>query len=209
MAEDKITPEEKLLKLIENPLSAKQKPHPAFKVRPLNIRAVGSWVGGLHINKDALRPFDLRTLNKILVALCVLITLFLIFDFIGYNAKLENRLFELNSQAAVIDGGKENTAELKIDLSQTLSEMKRRNMFTFLPPKEASVVKTTNYSELVNNLKLVGIIWSDKPQAMIESVSEKKTYLLGNGEHIGELTIKSVLKDKVILSKDSQEWDLR
>ena len=88
---------------------------------------------------------------------------------------------------------------------------KKRNIFSFLPPKPPVdlINKNAEISQLVANLKLVGILWSATPQAMIEDNKEKKTYLLATGEKIGELVIKSILRDKVIIAKGDQQWDLR
>jgi len=43
---------------------------------------------------------------------------------------------------------------------------------------------------------------------MIENTKESKTYLLNNGEKINQLTVK-ILKDKVVLSSEGKEWELR
>lgn len=207
MAQENITPEEKLLKLIENPLAQKQKIHPALKAR--GAKSGGSWFGGLHIDKNTFVPVDLQTVNKIAAMLCVLFTVVFIFDFTRLGAELKNRFEQISSNTTILEEKEKDASSLKFDLIEILAQSKKRNIFTFLPPKEAVVVPTANTAEAISSLKLVGIIWSQKPQAMIESIKENKTYLLSAGEKIGDLNIKSVLRDRVVLGKDEREWELR
>jgi len=70
-------------------------------------------------------------------------------------------------------------------------------------------IPTTSATDMVKNLKLVGILWSENPQVMIEDTKQTKTYLLSIGETIGELQIKRILKDKVVVGKDDVEWEIR
>lgn len=63
--------------------------------------------------------------------------------------------------------------------------------------------------ELVKDFRLVGISWDEKPIAMIEQVSQQHTYFLKAGESLAPFTVKSVLRDHVILTLDQQEIELR
>jgi type II secretory pathway component PulC len=77
-----------------------------------------------------------------------------------------------------------------------------------LPPKQ-EVVQTQALEQAVSNYKLVGIIWSDTPQAMIEDTKAGKTNLLNENEIMGDFKIKKIERDKVIITKDKMEWELR
>ena len=88
--------------------------------------------------------------------------------------------------------------------------MGARNVFTLTPSSSGtSGGATAKLGPTSTNVKLVGIIWSDHPQAMLEDTQEQKTYLLGPGEQIGDVTIKKILQDKVILGNHEREWELR
>jgi type II secretory pathway component PulC len=44
---------------------------------------------------------------------------------------------------------------------------------------------------------------------MIEDTAEQKTYFLSTGENLKNITVKKIFKDKVILNRDGQEFELR
>ena len=71
--------------------------------------------------------------------------------------------------------------------------------------KANPVVELKKFSD---GLKVVGIIWSDAPQAIIEDSQDAKTYLLNRGSKIKGARVKDILKDRVILSYDGQQVEL-
>ncbi len=86
------------------------------------------------------------------------------------------------------------------------------NMFSGLSEataQEAQAQVQEDISAQLKNLKLVGIIWSDKPQAIIENTVENKTLLLNIGDQMDKVKIMKIYQDKVILGADGQEWELR
>jgi hypothetical protein len=44
---------------------------------------------------------------------------------------------------------------------------------------------------------------------MLEDAKEQKTYLVSPGDNIGDLKVKKILADKIIISKGGHEWELR
>lgn len=61
----------------------------------------------------------------------------------------------------------------------------------------------------INNLKLIGINWSDRPDVMIENTVEMKTYLLKKGDMIGEYKIEEINRTSVMLRKENYTFELR
>jgi len=209
MQQDNITPEEKLLKIIENPArsSLKQKIHlpggsflSKFKTLPVFAK-----------NKIKIKEINLHTLNQVLIGLGILLSAVLIFVFIKQSFGFSMRLKNIAAGASLKQAENKKTLVLDAGLKEMLSEASKRNMFSFIPPKPASATMqiSVEIAQIIANLKLVGVIWSDKPQAMIEDSKEKKTYLLSAGEQIGVITIEKIFKDKVVLKKGDQEWELR
>lgn len=205
MKDDSLTPEEKLLKIIENPgLVEKKKAGPVIK----NVDALKGWFKSFDIKSIIPKRVDIKTANKILAVLCVLFTLFLISDLLGGKVAFKRKLDKILAGTAATGAAvkKANVPEVKMD--ELIAESKKRSMFTLEPPKEKPIARSDISGQAVE-LKLVGILWSENPQAMIEDTKAQKTYLVSAGDKIGTVNVKSILMNKVVLSKDTEEWDLR
>ena len=209
MAKDNITPEEKLLKIIENPDVEKRRvPHGAGKSAAPALASMGSILKSLHIDKDVLKYIDLKMANKIVAVLCVFFTIFWIIDFINGDKEFKKRLDKVKKEASVAAAPIELIPIPDVKMAELLAQVKKRNIFTLLPPK-AEVVKSQEMQQLAVDLKLVGIIWSDNPQAMVEDSKGAKTYLVSTGDTVAGMKIKTIFKDKVIVTNGDQEWQLR
>ena len=210
MAKDSIVPEEKLLKIIENPSTPlKPLPEPASVVKknsPFDKHRIIAWF----VNKRAAYAFNFKTFNKIFMVLCVLVSILWVFNLVKSSTNVAQRLEHINNEAAFLNIDEYKYVASGVAATDLADEMKKRNVFTFVPGKApASVIGPTDIAQLVANYKLVGIIWSSNPQAMIEDSKEQKTYLLSAGDQIGQFTIHKILQDKAIIGKDGQEWELR
>jgi type II secretory pathway component PulC len=208
MVADNITPEEKLLKIIENPQMEKNKAPLKIKEAATGIKAVGAWFKGLRIDKNTFKYINLRMVNKIVAVLCGFLTIFLTFDFIIGGNNLKKRLKQVATAEATPAVDEKKISIPVVNIADVLGQARERNIFTFLPSKIEPVVPTDVFL-VIGNLKLVGIMWSDNPQAMIEDTKEQRTYLLSAGEQMGKIKIKQILKEKVILDIDGQEKELR
>ena len=97
-----------------------------------------------------------------------------------------------------------------IEFREAISEIRKRNIFSLSFLEHKSIKETDVESELqVSDLKLVGVIWSENPQVMIEDTKSKKTYLLNTGDLIGNVKVKKIQRESVILEAEGQEWVLR
>lgn len=209
-AKDNITPEERLLKIIESPGIQKARVYLSDKAKAINIKNVISWIKGFRFDKNIIKKFDLRRANKAVAFLCGFITLFWIFDFVRVSSSLGNR-FQKTLQTSNVTAVEEKNITLPmVNIEEVQVQAKRRNMFTFLPtPVKAEAGTTPEISALIVDLKLVGIIWSNSPQAMIENTKEQRTFLLSQGEQIGQVTVKKIFQEKVILEVGGEEQELR
>lgn len=208
MAKDNITPEERLLKIIENPNVEKRSLPIGVRIKSMSVSPLKDWLGSLRFDKDSFKKFNLKLVNKIIAVICILITLAWIFNFISTSVKLSGHFKKIAS--GEVTTGREEKLPPKIDINidEALTQIKRRNMFTLLPSKEEAQA-SVNIGLTLGNLKLVGILWSDNPQAMIENTKEQKTYFVSKGDKIGDIEVRSILRDKVIVGKESEEWELR
>jgi hypothetical protein len=64
-------------------------------------------------------------------------------------------------------------------------------------------------AEMLKNLRLVGISWSDNPDIMIEDVKLAKTFFVKKGQMVGEFKVENVFKDKVILRYNKETVELK
>lgn len=72
-----------------------------------------------------------------------------------------------------------------------------------LAPKKPSP-DDADIAGVLDNLKLVGIAWSAVPEAMIREVKEGRTFFLKEGEKIKGVSVKQILKDRVIMEYNGQ-----
>ena len=204
--EKKATPEEKLLRLIESPGKDIKDARPIRRGFRFNL----SWIKKVKLPKVSLTPslFNLKTINRILAVLFLVITIYLIFDFVKGRPNL-NQIYASGALGRRQDI-KTSSGSQMANLSEYLTQINKRDIFHFVPLKEEESVPTAKEAmiSLVSNLKVVGIIWSKNPQAMIEDKQENKTLLLNQGDTIGQLKIKQILRDRVILVYEDQEMEL-
>jgi len=206
MKKEKITPEEKLLKIIENPQIDKQRISvTAIKRKIFNPASLISSIKGIRIDRNLIRRLNINAANKIAVVLCVLISIFWIYDSLNTDAALKRRFEAMSKVTNVREPAEEAPSVPEVALNDLLARSKTRNIFTLIPAG-AQVEKSADLS----GVKLVGILWSDNPQAMIEDTKEKKTSLLSAGDSVGNFKIKDILKNKVVIMDENlEEWELR
>ena len=98
-------------------------------------------------------------------------------------------------------------------LADYLAKVKKRNIFEMGAAKKAvSLIDAGPSSKAVEatqNLRLVGISWSDSPDAMIEDIKALKTFFVKKGQMIGEVQVEAITKEKVILRYGEEQVDLK
>lgn len=208
MAKDNMTPEERLLKIIESPDTRKRSVPLAAKVRSLNIGSIKEWFSNLRSDKNLIKQINFSAVNKIIAVICALVTLICIFDFASGGMALAKRFKKVSSGEYLASLEERKRPKIDVTMDEAMAQAKRRNIFTFLPTSDEAA-SAVNTEPALSNFKLVGILWSDNPQAMIENSKEQRTYFVSKGDKIGELDVKNVLRDKVMLGKGDQEWELR
>lgn len=209
-----MSPEERLLKVIETPIEEAKDLKWQTKKDIKNERSGFLELLGIHdpqagsFKKRILSYLTFKSLNRFLAGLCVLVLFFWIFDFFSQHITfsrrflvIEKRLEDAMGESLLSEQQNENKKDLK--------EAMTRNVFTLAPTKIEVESQGTDYNQMVADLKVVGIIWSDNPQAMIESKKEAKTFLLNKHDKIQQLTIKEIRKDKVVVTAEGREWELR
>lgn len=106
-------------------------------------------------------------------------------------------------------GVKEGSAAKVV--SYYLEKIRARDIFRMALAQQAGEAKqpSSKIVEVTQSLKLVGISWSDDPDAMIEDTQAQKTHFVKKGQMIGNLKVQAIFKDKVVLSYDGEEIELK
>ncbi|PIU42094.1 MAG: hypothetical protein COS99_02110 [Candidatus Omnitrophica bacterium CG07_land_8_20_14_0_80_42_15] len=221
------TPEKQLLKLIESPAAGgvSQKQLKRSTIGNFSIAALKGRISFLRgkIDLEALLkkpPIDIKGINKVLIVLVISLSLYLGGDFIISMANL-NKIpeFKLGENIKKTNGGLPEGSVLNKG-SYYLEKATSRDIFKFYqaaqpkPSAEAATKKEERaepkINDLIRDFKLVGIAWSDNPDAMIEDGNTKQIHFLKRGDKIGkDIKVEAIFKDKVILSSEGEEAELR
>ncbi|OIO36225.1 MAG: hypothetical protein AUJ74_03140 [Candidatus Omnitrophica bacterium CG1_02_44_16] len=207
MPDPSLTPEEKLLRIIESPPQAvqsmrRERRGPDFK---FDLKLLKAKYG------EKLKAFlNLKAASVVLVFFSGLATMYLGLDFWLGAPRLTN-VQRLEMRAKKMEVGDMTLGQLD-PLSIYLHEITQRNIFSLPETVEQAAAKKAEpkveIKSLIDGLKVVGIIWSDAPQAIVEDSKNGKTDLLNRGSKIRNARVKDILKDRVILSYDGQEVEL-
>lgn len=223
VAERESTAEKQLLNLIEKsqPGDIRQA---AVKRAGFSLFSWGALKGRfsffLKKVKDSLsserKPLDIKRINAILGAGVFTLVGYFVISSTILALNLEKSL-TLSSEIKVSRQGiTSKTASPLKKLSYYLEKVRTRDIFNPLT-KVVEPTETGEQShrvgfkiaEATKDLKLVGISWSNDPDAMIEDRGQNRVYFLKKGEAIGKIRIVAIFKDKVVLSYEGEELELR
>ncbi|MCX5697210.1 MAG: hypothetical protein NTU54_04485 [Candidatus Omnitrophica bacterium] len=211
MEQKKITPEERLLKIIENPKPGDNKKTSnllGVKTSPFKINDLASFFKGFRINKEKLKYLNLKNVNKGLVCFSVIITNIWIIDFVKVGME-QNKHFEKVIKEAGVQSEKPlSLPSVNVNVSDAYKAVKDRNIF-ISAQEHAKASSPAEVTQAISTLKLVGILWSNTPQAMIEDSAQQKTFLVSAGDVIGNIKVKQIMRDRAILIVDGQEQEIR
>ena len=213
MAEQRSTPEEKLLKLIEKEdgnepvlLKRKRKIFLGFNNFWFSIKKrISRGVGGL---KSGIREPNLKILNKVLLVISICLLGFSVMDFVLNHPDIKDAYDQGNY--VLPDSQTEGVISEKRPFLHYLEMVQRRNIFSpiELKQEEKPEVQAEQLQKMASNFGLVGISWDEEPIAMIEDKTEKRTYFLRKGDKIKEFNIDDIFESKVILSFEGKIIEL-
>lgn len=226
------TPEEKLLNIIRKKDSEKEIPQKeadevisiapreeeSSAAPPLEKQPVISdyeksfWDGGLHKKFffKELKNFKLEREDLFLFLLLTFAIIFLNW-FMGANVKNQDLVQKKSQDASMVKSLvlSENSVDFSKKYKKALS---RKDIFTALPEKKRAKRKKkekgVTIDDILKNLKLLGILWDDKPTAIIQSRKSKGTRYLSEGENIDGAVVEKIEQGRVILNYDGEKADL-
>ena len=152
----------------------------------------------------------LHLVNNILIIAAIVFAGAFVFDFIRDKINVKRNFALVTGVPELIEDKKIQPLISKANFAAVLKEARKRNVFTLAPQAKEDMSKITiKPREKVTDLKLVGILWSSNPQAMIEDVKSGKTYLIGAGAEIKRWKVKAIYQDRVVITGDEGESELR
>lgn len=151
-----------------------------------------------------------KGLNVLLLIIMITLGFYLVYD----TASAYKKASKLDLQEMLSEGQSQADQERQIlkDYASYESKLKDRNIFKMgkkPSPEEIPDVISAKAAQATQSLKLVGISWSDNPDAIIEDTKTLKTFFVKKGQPIGELKVENIYKDKVVLSFGQERVELR
>ncbi len=161
------------------------------------------------------RPFSLSFsfVNRVLGVLCACLLTYVVGDALASVIYLrQTPRFEAEKPTAG-DFVSSKTSLLK-ESTYYQQKVASRNIFKGEKvTQEVTQTKETITPEenpITKSLSLVGISWSKSPDAFIEDKENQKTYFTKRGQMLGNgVKVEAIFKDKVILSYQGKEFELR
>ncbi|MHB8155542.1 MAG: hypothetical protein ACYDFR_05800 [Candidatus Omnitrophota bacterium] len=215
---DKQTSDERLLKIIEGSGESRR-----TQVNILGAKKPFGQVASFKFNLAGLKSifknlkFNLAKINTGLIGLGVLLTLvFILTLFSGPTISKSNAAYFTPSDSAAVAkfiSAGEAGGLMRKNIS---GESLKRNFFLPASLKVGNITaeESADVLEELKDFKLVGIIWSQNPEVMIENAKDLRTYTLKKGESFNEqFKIKEISRNSAILEvnlgSSTREYELR
>lgn len=235
MVQQKPTPEEQLLKLIEgqgapgsspsqtgkkgraagkpfDPLAGFRKFSGMFEYWRNSFQKKNS--SGAALQLEA--ALDIKWLNRALIVMVMLTLGYLVMDLAFFKPGRPD-FFSHVSVGEPIFSASQGLGTQGKESSFYTDAIKRRN--PFLPAGTATPTGAEEESlpgsggsniinEMLQGYKLVGISWGDEPLAMLEESASGRTYFLKKGQEFKGIKVQQIDKERVKLTFEGQEAEL-
>lgn len=200
MTAPKPTPEEKLFAVIQGAQ------HPPLRARAqaISLSSLGARLAVL------IGPVDLPRINQALTVVVAVLGVVCVASPLLMQPRVERSVARARNAPNVPVSGAPLEGLHPVD--EYLQSMAQQDPFRVGETLRTAVASgdTTSTGHdpraLIAGLKLVGISWGEEPIAMIEQ--QQQTYFLKQGERLGEVTVKAILQDRVVLQVAGQDIEL-
>ncbi len=158
---------------------------------------------------------DLRLANGILLAVIVCLCVYLAVQLVSTTSTLSAMSKKGYSLAGLMQQGAgfKDIASVR-GMSYYSEKVSRRNIFKRgarieEEKQKADISPSAKALELLQALRLVGISWSDDPDAMVENTKAGQTFFIKEGQSVGELRVESIAKDKIVFRYNKELVELK
>jgi hypothetical protein len=222
---ESLTPEKQLLKLIENPKQASVRAEsakregkkwfsfPAFKGR-LDFwkgTSVKQWFSLKKFSQSAHGVGQINVVLKVLIVLVAIYTGYSVYQMAKGIKSAANLI--LTPDPITLDVPAPVTGLQSV--SYYLEKIRGRNIFVSAQPEPIEEEETAPEAGVpqedpFKDFALVGIAWSNDPEAMVEDTKLNKTFFMKRGQSMANgVRVVTIFKDKVILGYKDRESELR
>jgi len=227
MAQERpLSPEKQLLKFIEtSKISGAGVRAQAIKRRGLSFLNLGAWLGRISFLKLRLKKFflgfgtdqiDIKAINMVLFFFTAGLTIYFFGNLLVSVANLKKiPHLEFKTSGVKLGTNVAETSSLKRSVAYYLDMIRQRDIFSMGNKAESSGKPALTQGpsekivEAVKDLRLVGISWSNDPDAMIEDGKALRTFFVKRGQMIGDIKVQAIFKDKVVLDYGGEEIELK
>lgn len=223
MADKKdLTPEKQLLGLIESQKGAGSLRSAAIRYQRQSFFSFPALRGRLRFFRQRFSAIlklrdpsqlDIKAINDILKLVVFTLAFYLLASSVASTVKLQRGLnISVVAEGKAASGTSSVTPLLKAG-SYYLEKARGRDIFNMGPKKVSPDIQRGPSQRLIDatqHLRLVGISWSNDPDVMIEDTKNQRTLFLKKGQVIeNEIKLQAVFRDKVILSLQGEEIELK
>lgn len=179
----------------------------------LSFSAAGTGLANslLKFFKGGYKQINIRVVNAALFLGVVLLAVYLVNNVSGSFGASNKLDLKVPAAGKVSDKLEDNLARTR-DLGYYTDKIKQRDIFRMGPKMKldaAPEIISSKVAEATKDLKLVGISWSDNPDAIIEDTKGSRTYFVKKGDMIGEIKVDSISREKVMLRYEEEMIELR
>ena len=230
---ENISPEEKLFRIIqEGKDNPPEKKEPKKKEQKPFMDGIKQFFAGIKFKPQAeetspaageaaraiplpfaLNDAELKKINRMLAILLGVVMLFAFYYLMARRPSM--REFSESASGLQFEMAKRKPIEAFKPLSFYMERVEKRNIFQPAPKvkKEVVVIKEPprkKLAELASDFTLQGISWGEVPKAMIMTGVDEQIFFLKEGQKIGitGITVKSIMRDKVMISYGEEEMEL-
>ncbi len=187
----------------------KQAAKPKFNIFSLSTWKVVSSAFREGLNKKSGHQLNFRIVNTCLMGCFMVLFFYFIHDVFSSMNKIRGASFRM-SKITGSEGRQAALSGLK-EAAYYVDKIKLRDIFKMggKAVAEAAEVISSRAAEATKDLRLVGISWSDHPDAMVENTKLQKTFFVKKGQMIGDVKVESIAQDKIVLRYGEELIDLR
>lgn len=152
-------------------------------------------------------PIDLRVLKRFLIALLAVVSVVVTIDQVSLVMRLK-RVHEAGSTVVLQD----RVAQRKKDLEplEVFQEaLLKRNLFDVTEAHSGAAERKSSIAELAKDYRLKGVALFTAPEGILEDARTGSTVFVRKGEKLGELTVKEIKQDSLILSYEGQDHEIK
>jgi hypothetical protein len=225
MAENEsLTPEKQLLKLIQNPSTTTLQTHKVKREgkKWFSLGALRGRLGFLKsisaarwssLGQRVRTPPGLRQVNMALKFCILFLVLYLSYGVVAMAIQLRkaSQLILQPDKSIPFEMGEPVTLK---NLSYYTDKVGARDIFKLGPTAKAPDTPESTVvppeEDLSKNFSLVGIAWSNDPEAMIENTQLKRTHFVKRGQFFDQsIKVVAIFKDRVVLGQNEKEFELK